>query len=253
MKTFILKAAAASAAILFVAVAPAQAEPVPDDPAPDSAVPGGALKLYLKDHQELPMAAVDGVPRLSAGGDLWELGGEDMQDLGEYQIIHQASGQCLTADTSGGGATVPVTLADCADAIGWTIIYHNPGHHDFRFVAAGDYLLGLRERADAVDGAEVLAVNSAPSDSMHFHEWLTESGSEATPPPSEAPGEATGADPADPSDPSDPSEVAVVPAAALPTTGVGLGVAIGSGAAALAVGAALVLWWQRRRALRADW
>jgi hypothetical protein len=249
VKTLILKAAACSAAILLSAAAPAQADPVPDGP----------VKLFLKDHPELPMAAADGGPRLSADGDLWELGGEakPMQDLGETQIVHQATGQCLTADTSGGGATAPVTLADCATAISWTIVYDKAGHRDFRFVAAGDYLLGLRERADAVDGAEVLAVRSDPGDSMHFHEWLTESQDEATPPPNP--------DPVDPtSDEATASEAAsgavpetspeeVVPVAALPTTGTAVGVAVGSGAAALAGGAVLVLWWQRRRALRSDW
>jgi hypothetical protein len=245
MKMLMLKAAACSAAILLSAAAPAQADPVPD----------GGVKLFLKDHPDLPMTVADGGPRLSADGDLWELGEEakPMQDLGETQIVHQATGQCLTADTSGGGATVPVMLADCATAISWTIVYDKAaGHRDFRFVAPGDYLLGLRERADAVDGAEVLAVRSDPSDSLHFHEWLTESLGEATPPPS-----------ADPSDPASSEATAseavpatsaeVVPAAALPTTGVGIGLAIGTGAAALAGGAALVLWWQRRRALRANW
>lgn len=239
-----LKAAAFSAAILLTAAAPAQADPVPEGP----------VTLFLKDHPTLPMAVVDGAPRLSAGGDLWELGGEakPMQDLGEFQIVHQGSRQCLTADTSGGGAAVPVTLADCADAISWTIVYDRPGHKDFRFVAAEGYLLGLRERADAVDGAEVVAVRSDPSDSMHFHEWLTESQNEATPPP--------GADPGDPSSSEATSpeiepvtSPEIVPAAALPTTGAGLGIAIGTGAVALGGGAALVLWWQRRRALRSDW
>jgi len=245
MKTLMPKAAAVAAAILLTAAAPAQADPVPDGP----------VKLFLKDHPQLPMAVVDGAPRLAADGDFWELGGEakPMKDLGEFQIVHQASGQCLTADTGGGGATVPVTLVDCADAIAWTIVYDKAGHQDFRFVAAGDYLLGLRERADAVAGAEVLAVRTDPSDSMHFHEWLSESQDEATPPP--------GADPEDPSsgeattspEAAPATSTEVVPAAALPTTGAAVGVAIGSGAAALAGGAALVLWWQRRRALRADW
>ncbi|MEV3934915.1 hypothetical protein AB0K52_02880 [Glycomyces sp. NPDC049804] len=250
MKTLMLKAAAVSAAILLTAAAPAQADPVPD----------GAVRLFLKDHPKLPMAVVDGTPRLTDQGDFWELSGEaaPLKDLGEIQIVHQASGQCLTADTSGGGATVPVVLADCANAIAWTIAYDKaPGHRDFRFVAAGDYLLGLRERADAVDGAEILAVRSDPGDSMHFHEWLTESQSEATPPADPDPGDPDPGDPA--SDGAASEEVApatspeVVPAAALPTTGAAVGAAIGSGATALAVGAALVLWWQRRRALRSDW
>lgn len=249
MKTLLLKAAAAAAVILPAAGAPAHAELVPEGP-----VPEGAVKLYLKDHQDLPMAAADGKPRLASSGDLWELSGEAMQDLGEFKIVHQASGQCLAADTSGGGEAVPVSLVDCADAHTWTIVYHNPGHKDFRFVAPGDYLLGLRERSDAVKGAEVLAIHSAPGDSMHFHEWLTESGTEATPPPGEitpAPGESTPPPGEDPSTSS--SEAAAVPAASLPTTGATLGAGIGAGIVALAGGTALVLWWQRRRALRSDW
>jgi hypothetical protein len=237
VKTLLLKAAAFSAAILLTAGAPAHAQPVPD----------GAVKLYLKDHKNLPMAALDGVPRLTAEGDLWELGGDEaMQDLGEYQIIHDASGQCLVADTSGGGATAPVALADCVGAHTWKIVYHNPGHQDFRFVAPGDYLLGLRERSDAVEGAEVLAVHSEPSNSMHFHEWLTEAGTEATPPPTSETTPMTEA-------PSESASPSAPPKPTLPTTGAGLGVGLGSGVVALAGGAALVLWWQRRRALRSEW
>ncbi|MDA1362119.1 RICIN domain-containing protein [Glycomyces luteolus] len=247
MKTFLLNAAAVSAAILLAVGAPAHAQSVP--------VPDGGVKLFLKDHPDLPMAVVDGVPRLTDEGDLWELGGDeaDMQDLGEYQIIHRGSGQCLVADT-GGGATAHVSLADCADAHSWTIVYDNPGHRDFRFVAPGDYLLGLHERSDAVEGAEVLAVREDPSDSMHFHEWLTESGT-ATPPPNEI------TPVPDPSfEAESPASAAAAAAAesaspkpALPTTGAGLGIGIGAGAVALAGGAALMLWWQRRRVLRADW
>jgi hypothetical protein len=245
MKTLMLKAAVVSAAILLSAAAPAQADPVPD----------GAVELFLKDHPELPMAVADGGPRLSSDGDLWELGGEakPMRDLGETQIVHQTTGQCLTADTSGGGATVAVTLADCATAISWTIVYDKAGHRDFRFVAAGDYLLGLHERADAVDGAEILAVHSDPGDSMHFHEWLTESQGEATPPPSPDPVDPTSNEATASEAVPETSPEEVVPVAALPTTGAAVGVAVGSGAAALAGGAALVLWWQRRRALRSDW
>jgi hypothetical protein len=249
MKTILLKAAVVSAAILLAAGAPAQAQPVPD----------GAVRLYLKDHQNLPMAAVDGAPRLTTQGDFWELSGDeatdDLQDLGEYQIVHHDSGQCLVADTGGGGATAPISLADCAGAHSWTIVYHDPGHKDFRFVAPGDYLLGLRERSDAVEGAEVLAVRTAPSDSMHFHEWLTGAGTEATPPPNGTtpPNETTPMADPDAEAESPSGSPSGSPKSTLPTTGAGLGVGIGAGAVALAGGAALVLWWQRRRALRSDW
>ncbi|WP_205327910.1 RICIN domain-containing protein [Glycomyces sp. YM15] len=254
MKTTLFKAAVVSAAILLAAGAPAQAQPVPD----------GAVRLYLKDHQNLPMAAVDGAPRLTAQGDFWELSGDeglqdpgDLRDLGEYQIIHRDSGQCLVADTGGGGATAQVSLADCAGAHSWTIVYHDPGHKDFRFVAPGDYLLGLRERSDAVAGAEVLAVREDPSDSMHFHEWLAGAGTEATPPPNEAtpPNETTPMSevPSEADPDAEAESPSSSPKSTLPTTGAGLGVGIGAGAVALAGGAAFVLWWQRRRALRSDW
>jgi hypothetical protein len=241
---FILKTAVASAAILLTAGAPVQAQPVPEGP----------VMLYLKDHQEIPLAVVDGVPRLSSEGDHWELNREILQNLGEVQIVHQETGQCLAVDTNRGGETAKVRLRDCDTAHAWTIFYHNPGHKDFRFVADGEYLLGLYERSDAVEGAEILAIREDPSDSKHFHEWLTEAGNEdAAPPPSlDA---AAPADPADPADPASamPSEVAPVSVPKLPTTGTGLGIAIGAAAAALVGGTALVLWWQRRRALRAEW
>jgi hypothetical protein len=235
-----LWAAAIAAALLLFGATPVQAQPVPD----------GAVELYLKDHPDLPLAAVDGGARLTSIGDSWEIEGDEaLQNLCRFQIVHHESRQCLAADTSGGGASAPVSLIDCADAHAWEVFYHNPGHRDFRFVAPNGYLLGLLERSDAVEGAEILAVRSAPSDSMHFHEWLMERSGvledtpvSSTPPPV---GEAV-ADPASSDDPP-------MPSASLPITGVGLGVAAAAGGVALAGGAVLVLWWHRQRVLRSHW
>lgn len=240
MKTMSSLGAAVAAALLLLWGAPAQADTVPDGP----------VELYLKDHRNLPLAEADGDVRLTSDSDLWVVEGDEaLLNLGEFKIVHHESGRCLAADTSGGGEAIPVALVDCSAAHTWEIVYQKPGHRDFRFVAPNGYLLGLLERSDAAEGAEILAVRSAPSDSMHFHEWLMdESGAlEDTPDAITSPpnGEAV-ADPASP-------DASPVSSPALPTTGVGLGAAIAAGAVAVGGGAALVLWWQRRRALRSDW
>ncbi|MDN3238703.1 RICIN domain-containing protein [Glycomyces tritici] len=211
-------------------------------------VPSGAVKVYLKDHPTLPLAASEDGARLTADHHLWRLVAvEALQGLGAYQLVHDDSGRCLSADTGGGGETAPVFLIECADAISWELVFDPlPSHSDFRFVTADGYFLGLADGSDAEEGAEVLAVKPETGASRHFQEWLFE----APPvnPPSSPP----------PSSPA-PSESPSVPAASespkptLPTTGAGLGLGIGGGAVALAGGAALVLWWQRRRALRSDW
>ncbi|MEU5869968.1 LPXTG cell wall anchor domain-containing protein [Glycomyces sp. NPDC047369] len=236
MKALILPIFALAAAAL-VPAAPAQAA----DP-----VPEGPVRMYLKDHEDLPLGQKDGAVRLTADADLWTLRAvEALQDLGEYQIVHEADGKCLSTDTSGGGETAPVFLADCASADAWTVVFDDAASNsDFRFITTDDYYLGLAHDADAVEGAEIVAVDLADgaSPSRHFQEWLFAAVPPETPSPtpSETPSEA----------------VSTTPPAAqpqLPTTGAGLGAAVGAGALALAGGAALLLWWQRRRALRSDW
>ncbi|MEU6249788.1 LPXTG cell wall anchor domain-containing protein [Glycomyces sp. NPDC047010] len=227
------------AAAALVPAAPAQAA----DP-----VPEGPVRMYLKDHEDLPLAQQDGAIRLTAEADLWTLRPvEALQDLGEYQIVHDGDGKCLSTDTSGGGETAPVFLAECSGADAWTVIFDDvPSNSDFRFITTDDYYLGLAHDADAVEGAEVVSValGDGASPSRHFQEWLFAAVPPETPSPS-------------PSEEVSSSEApSTTPAAAqpqLPTTGAGLGAAIGAGAVALAGGAALVLWWQRRRALRGQW
>ncbi|WP_198667018.1 RICIN domain-containing protein [Glycomyces dulcitolivorans] len=227
MKALILRICAITAVALVAWPAPARAQTLPEDPA----------KLFLKEHEDIPLAVQGGAAVLSADFDLWTLRPvEAMQDLGEYQIVQDSSGQCLTADTSGGEETVPVVLADCADALAWTTVYNDaPAQQDFRFTTADGYFLGLADDASAVEGAPILAVDPESDQSRHFQEWLF-----ATPPPespSPTPSEST-------SPPPQPQ---------LPTTGTALGALGAAGAVALAGGAALVLRHQRRRALRGHW
>lgn len=253
MKTLKLRAAAAvssTAAVAFILTvgsgAAAQAQTLPEGP----------VKLYLKEHVETPLGAADGSPRLTADYDQWELRPvEALQVLGAYQIVHAESGRCLTAD-AGGEEVVPVSLADCADAMTWSIVYDDrQSHHDYRLITPDGHYLGTEANPEASEGAAVYAVRTADGASLHSQEWLMEAASvEATPSPSSseeqvAPSEDPSGDPSE--DPSgDPSES---PKPALPTTGTALGTGIGAGVVALAGGTALVLWWQRRRALRADW
>lgn len=237
MKAHILPTTLAAAAVLLAAVPAQAAGPVPDEP----------VRMYLKDHPDLTLAQQNGAIRLAADGDLWTLRAvEALQDLGEYQIVHDGDGECLSADVSGGGETAPVFLADCADADAWTVVFDDASsNEDFRFIGTDGYYLGLADGDDAVDGAEIVAValGDGASPSRHFQEWLFA----AVPPetPSPTPSET----------PSSEAPPTTPPAAQphLPTTGAGLGALLGAGAVALAAGAALLLWWQRRRALRSDW
>ncbi|MFB9660640.1 RICIN domain-containing protein [Glycomyces mayteni] len=237
MKALILSFFATAAAALVPAVPAHAADPVPEGP----------VRMFLKDHQDLPLAQKDGAVRLTAEGDLWTLRAvEALQDLGEYQIVHESDGKCLSTDVSGGGETAPVFLAECDSADVWTVVFDDvPSNSDFRFITTDDYYLGLAHDADAVEGAEVVSVDLADgaSPSRHFQEWLFAAVPPETPSPS-------------PSEEVSSEAPSTTPPAAqpqLPTTGAGLGAAIGAGAVALAGGAALVLWWQRRRALRSDW
>lgn len=227
--------AAAIAVPLWAAPASAQTGPLPAEP----------TVVYLKDHVDIPLAWTDTGARLTAAFDEWTFRSvEALIDLGNYQIIHEDTGQCLTTDTSGGAETVPVALADCADALTWQIVFNDaPTHRDFRFKTPDGYFLGLEDGDDAAEGAEVLAVKPESGASQHHHEWnLAVLGAPVVPEP--------------PSPSESPSaEVSASPAAQskLPATGAGLGAAIGASAVALTGGAALVLWWQRRRALRSHW
>lgn len=212
------------------------------------AVPSNAVKLFLKDHETLPLAATADGAHLTADYHLWRLVPvEAMQELGEYQLVHEESGQCLTADT-GGGETVPALLVECADAIAWEVVFDTtPANSDFRFITADDYFLGLADGSEAEEGAEILAVKPETGASRHHQEWLF-----APPPPPSPPTSPPPSSPAPSESPSSPAPSAS-PQPTLPTTGTGLGLGIGAGAVALAGGAVLVLWWQRRRALRSDW
>jgi LPXTG-motif cell wall-anchored protein len=238
MASLFLRSAAAAAALLVLWGAPAHAQTVPEGP----------VRIFLKDHEDLPLAADDTGVRLSAVGDLWTLQpAEALVPLGGYRLVHDESGQCLTADTSGGGETAPVALADCAGAVVWSVVYDDrTAHYDYRFATPDGYHLGL-ETNDAVEGARVRTVKVDPDQTLHSQEWQFAGGDAPTPPPSETP--------------SGPGQSATVPGSdtsspalpMLPQTGVGMGVAAGAGAVALLGGAALVLWWQRRRALRSVW
>jgi LPXTG-motif cell wall-anchored protein len=167
--------------------------------------------------------------------------------------VHDDSGRCLSTDTSGGGETAPVLLTDCADAISWQLVYDpTPSHRDFRFVTTDGYFLGLEDDADAEEGAEVLAVNPETDTSKHFQEWLFADAPPPSDPPTDPPTSTPPSSPAPSESPSVPAE-SESPKPTLPTTGAGVGIGIGAGIVALAGGAALVLWWQRRRVLRSEW
>jgi LPXTG-motif cell wall-anchored protein len=225
-------------ALLAAAVAPLWA-----DPAQAEQLPSEPAQVQLKEHEAIPLAWTDTGLRLTADHDEWTFQPvEAFIDLGAHLIRHEDTGQCLTADTSGGEEAVPVTLADCADAIAWQAVFDGTeNHHDFRFVAPDGHFLGLEEDTDAVEGAQVLAVLETTG-SRHSQEWRL-----AAPdaPPSESPSPSLS-----------PSAAASMSPAAqpqLPSTGAGLGAAVGAGIVALAGGAALIVWWQRRRALRTHW
>ncbi|GAA2283706.1 hypothetical protein GCM10009853_042840 [Glycomyces scopariae] len=248
MKALILRTSAVTAVSVLAWAAPAQAQP--------QTLPVEPVKLYLKEHEPIPLAEEGGAIVLSADFDLWSFRSvEAFQEIGEFQIVHDESGRCLTADTSGGEETEPVALADCADAITWTAEYDDrPGFDDLRFATGDGYFLGLADGVAAVQGAAVLAVEPESGNSRHFQEWLVKGEIEEPPPPtSPPPSESPSPSPSESAPPSEttpgsPSEQPGTPK--LPTTGAGLGMAVGAGAVALAGGAALVLWWQRRRALR---
>lgn len=243
MQSPMLRTAAVAAAACLAALIPGGAACAQD-------VPEGAVKMFLKDHEGLPLAATEDGAHLAADPHLWRLVAvEALQELGQYQLVHDDSGQCLSAHTTGGGATAPVFLIDCADAIAWEVVFDTvPSNSDFRFITADGYFLGLAEGSEAKEGAEVLAVHPEAGDSRHSQEWLF-----AAPPPGPTP--SASPSPSAPELSESPSSPAASepPKPTLPTTGAGLGLGVGAGVVAVAGGAALVLWWQRRRALRADW
>jgi len=275
MTSLLLRSAALTAASLVLWGSPAQAGPVPEGP----------VWMHLKNYPDLPLAWVEGEgARLQAAGSAWVL--EPVQEealvgVGEFRIVHDESGECLDAGELYDGVHAKLDLVDCADADPWTVTYDTAvSNSDFRFATPEGYLLGLEhDEAPAEDdttedgaiaeappeddataevtleeatpeagaieehsaipteGAEVFAVDMPFS--KHSHEWLF-----ATAPvvPPETPS------------PTPSTESPAAPAAPqLPQTGAALGAAVGAGAFALAGGTALVLWWQRRRALRANW
>lgn len=238
MNTLKFRAVATAAVALALAIgsgAAAQAEPLPEGP----------LKLYLKEHAGTPLGETDGTPHLTADYDHWHLRPvEALQGLGGHHIVHVDSGRCLTADTGGGEEVVPVALADCADAVAWSIVYDDrDAHQDFRLLTPDGYYLGTETDPEESEGTTVFAVRPESGESLHFQEWLLAAAPvETTPPPSPSPSEE-----------APPSSESESPKPTLPTTGTALGASVGAGVVALAGGTALVLWWQRRRALRADW
>jgi hypothetical protein len=224
------------------------------------AIPEEPSKLHLKGFGDIPLAEVDGVLRLTEDFDLWRLVAvESLQDFGEYQIIHDESGQCLTADTSEESAaadteTAPVSLVDCADAAAWQVGFDDAASKsDFRFETAEGYFLGVEYGTDPAEGVEVSAVEPRGAKSKHFQEWMF-----AAPPVETPSSPAPTTPPASESEPEPEPETeseseSESPKASLPVTGTALGAGIGGGVVALLGGTALVLWWQRRRALRSEW
>ncbi|GAA1674490.1 hypothetical protein GCM10009830_21140 [Glycomyces endophyticus] len=250
MKALILRTSAITAATLLAWAAPATAAVLPEEPA----------ELFLKEHRNLPLDVENGAAVLDGDADLWTLRAvEALQDLGEYQIVHDATGRCLTADTSGGEETVPAVLADCADAIAWTVVYNDtPSAQDLRFVTADGYFLGLADDVDPAEDVPVLAVDPESDQSRHSQEWRFAVPVSGAPSPSPSvsapPSETTSGPPPNGSDsPSGSEAPSSPPPPKLPTTGAGVGAAVGAGAVAVAGGAALVMWLQRRRALRGHW
>lgn len=249
MQSRSLRAAAFAAALPVLWGSPALAQSE-TEPAPEAelettapAIPAEPLKLYLKDHPDLPLDADGDALRLSGDHDLWTLQridpgpAEALIDLGEYLIVHEGTGRCLTADTASGEEVVPTVLGDCADATAWRLVFDDrTNFQDFRFTTADGYFLGLADDVQAEEGVSINAVLPETGRSHHFQEWLFALAPEDA--PSTAPEEAA------------PSPE---PAPKLPTTGLAFGAAAGVGAFALAAGAVLVLWWQRRRVLRSDW
>ncbi|RRS02129.1 hypothetical protein [Glycomyces terrestris] len=243
MKALVLRVPAVAVLALTAWAAPVSAAPLPE----------GAATLFLKEHRELPLAVEDGRAVLAAEPDLWTLRPvEALQDLGGHHIVHDDTGQCLTADTSGGEEVVPVVLADCADAAVWRVVHNDlSSQDDLRFITDDDYFLGLPDDVDPAPGALVVAVDPESGQSHHSQEWRFSEPPQPSPSPSEP---APTTPPVTTPPPEASSEPTTPPAAPqLPTTGAGLGVAVGGGAVALAGGSAAVLWWQRRRALRHHW
>ncbi|SDD22517.1 LPXTG cell wall anchor domain-containing protein [Glycomyces harbinensis] len=258
MKFLLLPAVAAAAVVLSSAPASAQE------------IPSGPVLIHLKDFPQFPLAwDEDRGAHLGEEGSLWVLepvAEEALTPLGEYRLVHHESGECLDAGGLSDGVHARLDLVDCADAEPWSVVYDTvPANADYRFATPEGYLMGLehdeageeaasetgapaREEHSGVPtgGAEVFALDV--SESRHSHEWLFAAGPDVPPssPPSETP-----SDSASPSEA--PSQESPAPAPQLPQTGAAVGAAVGAGAIALAGGTALVLWRQRRRALRGHW
>lgn len=247
-------------AIAFVAL--------PAQPAAAQELPAEPVLLHLKDYEEFKLAwnEEEGV-HLSAEPAAWRfepVREEALHDLGAHHLVLEGTGECLDAGAlAPDGVHAPLDVVDCAEAEPWTVVYDDlPSRVDYRLATPEGYLLGLgheesREEHSAVptDGAEVFALDV--EDSLHSHEWrlavadAPPTSPPPTPPGSESPSERPSESSSEAS-PQAPSESAS-PMPALPVTGTALGLGAGAGVVAVAGGAALVLWWQRRRALRTDW
>jgi LPXTG-motif cell wall-anchored protein len=233
MRSLHPRAAALAAAALLPLAVPA--------PVHAAELPGEPVLMHLKGHPELSLAWTGERAELAAEGDTWSFTPvEALRDLGSHLIVHEETGRCLSAAPATDGAdTAPVTLADCADATRWTVVFDDvPAHEDYRFTTPEGRHLGIEDSAEAVEGAEVLLVDTEAS--RHEQEWRFEAPPPEPEPSTPPPAEETTPEPVPPAEPK------------LPQTGSGVAALGGAGLAAVAAGAVMLMWW-RRRTLRGQW
>ncbi|WP_198587015.1 SKG-like transmembrane protein [Glycomyces xiaoerkulensis] len=261
MRSQLAKAAFIAAAAALPIAVPAQAE--------EASAP--QVHLHLKDHSDLALAWDGESAVLAEEGDEWSLVPvEALLDLGVHMIVHEPTGECLSAaPVEAGAAAAPVGLAECAEATQWTAEYEDvPSAQDWRFSTSEGHYLGVEGAAEAAGGAEVVVVDGPDG---HAHEWVyTEVDSKkqkppkttppttappTTAPPTTAPpttAPPTTAPPTtQPPTSTSPQESTPPAQPKLPTTGTGI--AAGVGIAVLAIGAGVGILAWRRRLLGAEW